>query len=111
MYSVEFSSHALDHVSRLDKAVSDRIIKKIEWLAAHFDAIIPQPLKGKFSRYLQAYGLRLEGALYGEQYSEDHYRSSRGTPKRNLQILRHSTMLIKPRFPMSYRLFRITNND
>ena len=48
MYSVEFSSHALDHVSRLDKAVSDRIIKKIEWLAAHFDAIIPQPLKGKF---------------------------------------------------------------
>jgi len=41
MYSVEFSSHALDHVSRLDKAVSDRIIKKIEWLAAHFDAIIP----------------------------------------------------------------------
>jgi mRNA interferase RelE/StbE len=48
MYSVEFSSHALDDVSRLDKAVSDRILKKIEWLATHFDAIIPHPLKGRF---------------------------------------------------------------
>ena len=48
MYSVEFSSHALEDVSKLDKAVSNRILKKIEWLTAHFDAIIPQPLKGKF---------------------------------------------------------------
>ena len=56
------------------------------------------------SRYLQAYGRGLEGAVYGEQYREDHYGSSRGTPKRNLQILRHSTILIKPRFSMSYQL-------
>jgi len=48
MYSVDFSSQALDDISKLDKAISDRILKKIEWLAAHFEAIIPQPLKGKF---------------------------------------------------------------
>ena len=48
MYSVDFSSQALDDMSRLDKAISVRIFKKIEWLAANFDAIIPQPLKGKF---------------------------------------------------------------
>lgn len=48
MYSVDFSSQALESVSKLDKAISDRILKKIEWLASHFDAIIPQSLKGKF---------------------------------------------------------------
>ncbi len=48
MYSVDFSSQALEDLLRLDKAVYERIIKKIEWLAAHFDAIVPQPLKGKF---------------------------------------------------------------
>ena len=48
MYSVDFSAQGLDDMSRLDKAVSGRVIKKIEWLAANFDAIIPQPLKGKF---------------------------------------------------------------
>lgn len=48
MYSVDFSSQALESVSKLDKAISDRILKKIEWFAAHFDAIIPQSLKGKF---------------------------------------------------------------
>ena len=48
MYSVNFSSYALDNISKLDKTVSGRILKKIEWLSTHFDAIIPQPLKGKF---------------------------------------------------------------
>lgn len=48
MYSVDFSPQALDSVSKLDKAISARILKKIEWLAFHFDAIIPQLLKGKF---------------------------------------------------------------
>ena len=48
MYSVDFSSQALESVSKLDKSISDRILKKIEWFAAHFDAIIPQRLKGKF---------------------------------------------------------------
>ena len=48
MYSVDFSPQALEDVSKLDKAISGRILKKIEWLGAHFDALIPQPLKGKF---------------------------------------------------------------
>jgi len=48
MYSIDFSPQALDGISKLDKVISDRVLKKIEWLAAHFDAIIPQPLKGRF---------------------------------------------------------------
>ena len=48
MYSVEFSPQAFEDMARLDKAVSKRILKKIEWVAENFDAIIPLPLKGKF---------------------------------------------------------------
>jgi mRNA-degrading endonuclease RelE of RelBE toxin-antitoxin system len=31
MYSVDFSSQAVESVSKLDKAISDRVFKKIEW--------------------------------------------------------------------------------
>jgi hypothetical protein len=84
MYSVAFSSQALESVFKLDKAISDRILKKIEWFAAHFDAIIPQRLKGKFKGCLQARSWRLEGALYCQHRKESHYRSSGGAPKRDL---------------------------
>ena len=48
MYSVEFTPQAFEDLSKLDRAVSERILKKVEWLAGHFTTIIPQPLKGQF---------------------------------------------------------------
>jgi len=47
MYKVDFTPEALEDVSKLDKAISQRILRKIEWFAQHFEAITPQPLKGK----------------------------------------------------------------
>ena len=48
MYSVEFSPQALDDITRLDKPIAARVLKKIQWLAENFQAIIPLPLKGKY---------------------------------------------------------------
>ena len=48
MYSVEFSPPALDDITRLDKPIAARVLKKIQWLAENFQAIIPLPLKGKY---------------------------------------------------------------
>ena len=48
MYSVELSPQALDDISRLDKPIAARVLKKIQWLADNFDSTIPFPLKGKF---------------------------------------------------------------
>jgi mRNA interferase RelE/StbE len=47
MYSVEFTPQALDDITRLDKPVAARVVKKIQWLAENFEGIIPLPLKGR----------------------------------------------------------------
>ena len=48
MYKVEFTPQALEDISRTDKAVADRIIKKIDWLSQNYEVLTPEPLKGKF---------------------------------------------------------------
>jgi len=47
-YEVDFTPQALEDISRLDRAVIERITKKIEWLSESLDVVSPQALKGKF---------------------------------------------------------------
>jgi mRNA interferase RelE/StbE len=47
-YKVDFAPQALEDLSKLDKAVIDRITKKIEWLSESLDVVGPQALKGRF---------------------------------------------------------------
>lgn len=45
-YFVESKSEAITDLERLTRSVQNRIVKKIHWLAANFDLITPEPLKG-----------------------------------------------------------------
>ena len=47
-YKVDFTPQALEDISKIDRTVSGRITKKIEWLSENLDEIGPQALKGKF---------------------------------------------------------------
>jgi len=47
-YKVDFTLQALEDVSKLDRTVVERIMKKIDWLSEGLDVISPQALKGKF---------------------------------------------------------------
>jgi mRNA interferase RelE/StbE len=47
-YRVDFTPHALEDLSKLDKLVSERVIKKIDCLSQNIEVINPQALKGKF---------------------------------------------------------------
>ena len=46
-YKVDFTPQALEDISKLDRAVIERITEKIEWLSESLDMISPQALKGK----------------------------------------------------------------
>ena len=48
IYRVDFTAQALEDISKLDKPVAERVLRKIEWLSHNLDVIRPQPLKGKF---------------------------------------------------------------
>ena len=50
-WRVVFSENAEKDLARLDRAVRQRIIGKIEWLAEHFDESFPMPLHGEFSEF------------------------------------------------------------
>jgi len=52
-YSVEFEPSAINDLDALDKAVRDRIIKKINWLANNFDQILPQALTGNLAGFFK----------------------------------------------------------
>jgi mRNA interferase RelE/StbE len=52
-YSVEFEAAAINDLDVLDKAVRDRIIKKINWLANNFDQIPPQALTGDLAGFFK----------------------------------------------------------
>jgi len=47
-YRVDFTSQAFEDISKLDRVVSERIIKRIGWLSENIEFINPQALKGKF---------------------------------------------------------------
>ena len=46
VYQVRFLDEAIKDLRRLDATVRQRILKRIQWLALHFDMVIPEPLKG-----------------------------------------------------------------
>jgi hypothetical protein len=45
---VDFTPQAIYDISKLDNAVSERRMKKVEWFSENFDLISLQALKGKF---------------------------------------------------------------
>ena len=47
-FKVDFTPQALEDISKLDKGISGRVIKRIEWLSENIEIINPQALKGKF---------------------------------------------------------------
>jgi mRNA-degrading endonuclease RelE of RelBE toxin-antitoxin system len=47
-FKVDFTPQALEDISKLDKAISGRVIKRVEWLSEDIEIINPQALKGKF---------------------------------------------------------------
>jgi len=49
MYEVEFRPQATQDFEKLDRAVADRLLKKLRWLAQNFDSIKPESLTGPFA--------------------------------------------------------------
>jgi mRNA interferase RelE/StbE len=47
-YSVDFTGQAFEDLSKLDRIISERVIRRIEWLSENIELINPQALKGKF---------------------------------------------------------------
>ncbi|MBW4563514.1 MAG: type II toxin-antitoxin system RelE/ParE family toxin [Mojavia pulchra JT2-VF2] len=56
IYLVEYEPEALADLEKLTKAVCERIVNKINWLAENFDQITPQPLTADLSGF---YKLRI----------------------------------------------------
>lgn len=48
-WALEFSDTAESDLAKLDRPIRRRILEKLEWFSAHFDAVIPQTLGGTFS--------------------------------------------------------------
>ena len=46
MYQIEFTETAETDIRRLDKAVAQRVLKRLRWLAENFDFITPEVLRG-----------------------------------------------------------------
>ncbi len=46
-YEVEFRPEAVRDLDRLAPDVRERVLDRIRWLAAHFDDITPEPLRGR----------------------------------------------------------------
>jgi len=47
-YKVDFTPQALEDISKLDRTVIERIMKKVEWFSENLDVVSLQDLKGKF---------------------------------------------------------------
>ena len=47
MYHINFTPHAETDLSRLDKSIAQRVLKKLQWLAVNFEIITPERLSGK----------------------------------------------------------------
>jgi mRNA interferase RelE/StbE len=58
-YKVEFSREAVDDLRRLDKAVAQRILRRLRWLSDNFDTVTPEALtaelKGLFKLRVGSY--------------------------------------------------------
>ena len=58
-YKVEFTREAVDDLRHLDKAVAQRILRKLKWLSDNFDTVTPEALtaelKGLFKLRVGSY--------------------------------------------------------
>lgn len=58
-YQVEFSHEAIEEFRHLDKAVAQRILRRLRWLSENFDSVIPEAftaeLKGLFKLRVGSY--------------------------------------------------------
>jgi mRNA-degrading endonuclease RelE of RelBE toxin-antitoxin system len=43
MYQVRFTSTALQQLDKLDKSISQQVLKRLKWLAEHFEEYVPIP--------------------------------------------------------------------
>lgn len=48
MVNIEWAEDAIKDLEKLDRAVAQRVLNKINWLASNFERIIPEPLTGEF---------------------------------------------------------------
>jgi mRNA interferase RelE/StbE len=46
-YEVEFRPEAVGDLDRLAPDVRERVLDRVRWLAAHFEEITPEPLRGR----------------------------------------------------------------
>jgi len=53
MHDLRILDAAEDDLTRLDRAVAQRIISRIQWLAEHFDEIKPELLTGTLSGFFK----------------------------------------------------------
>ena len=49
--AIRFTKGAKSDLARLDKAVANRIIKRIQWLGDHLDDTVPLPLTGQWQSF------------------------------------------------------------
>lgn len=49
--AIRFTKGAKSDLARLDKAVANRIIKRIQWLGDHLDDTVPLPLAGQWQSF------------------------------------------------------------
>jgi mRNA interferase RelE/StbE len=49
MYGIRILEAATRELARLDKPVGRRIVERLNWLAANFDTMTPEPLTGELS--------------------------------------------------------------
>jgi len=53
MHDLRILDAAEDDLTRLDRAVAQRIISRIQWLAEHFDEIKPELLTGTLTGFFK----------------------------------------------------------
>jgi mRNA interferase RelE/StbE len=70
MYRVEFLPEAAEDVARLDRAVAQRVFRKLRWLAENLDSLRPEPLSGSLAGLM-----KLRVGDYRVVYQIDHERN------------------------------------
>lgn len=49
MYSLGFAAEGAADMGRLDATIAQRVLKKLRWLADHFDTLKPEALTGPWT--------------------------------------------------------------
>jgi mRNA interferase RelE/StbE len=49
MYSITLLREATRELSRLDKPIANRIVRKLQWLAQNFESVNPESLRGELA--------------------------------------------------------------